>query len=93
MHLNTTIKPVFSQNRIYLVDSREISEEALGIAEQSLTVGTNHQVTDVPLGAERIKQQLLPVGQTKRRQHHKVILIAHQESGDGQRLRGLIRTC
>lgn len=87
------IQPVFGQNRIYLVDSREISEEALGIAEQSLTVRTNHQVTDVPLGAKRIKQQFFPVGQTKRRQHHKVILIPHQESGDGQRLRGLICTC
>lgn len=93
MYLNTAIQPVFGQNRFYLVDSREIPEEALGIAEQSLTVRTNHQVTDVPLGAKRIKQQFLPVGQTKRRQHHKVILIPHQESGDGQRFRGLICTC
>lgn len=93
MYLNTAIQPVFVQNRFYLVDSREIPEEALGIAEQSLTVRTNHQVTDVPLGAKRIKQQFLPVGQTKWRQHHKVILIPHQESGDGQRFRGLICTC
>lgn len=87
------IQAGISQRGIYLVDSCEISEEALGVTEQRLTVRTNHQVTDVPLGAKRIKQQFLPVGQTKRRQHHKVVLIAHQEGGDGQRLRGLVCTC
>lgn len=87
------IQPGISQSGIYLIDSCEISEEALGVTEQRLTVRTNHQVTDVPLGAKRIKQQLLPVGQTKRRQHHKVVLIAHQKGGDGQRLRGLVCTC
>lgn len=78
---------------LYLVDSCEVSEEALGTAEQGLVVRTNHQVPNVPLGAEGIQQQFLPVGQTKRRQYHKVILITHQEGGNGQGLRGLVSAC
>lgn len=93
LKMSFTVKKAIFTGSIYLIDSREIAEEALCIAEQSLVVRTNHDVTDVPLGAERIKQQFLPVGQPKRRQHHKVILIAHQKSGNGQRLRGLICTC
>lgn len=67
----------------YLINSGEVSEEGLGATEQSLVVRTNNQIADVPLGAEGIQQQLLPVGQTKWRQYHKVILITHQEGGDG----------
>lgn len=68
---------------IYLVDSCEITKEALCIGEKSLVVRTNHQVTNVPLGAKRIEQQFLPVGQAEWRQHDKVILIPHQKRGDG----------
>lgn len=78
---------------LYLVNSCEVTEEALGAAEQSLVVRTNHQVPDVPLGAEGIQQQFLPVGQTEGRQHHKVVLITHQEGGNGQRLWGLVCAC
>lgn len=67
----------------YLVDSCEVSEEALGATEQRLVVRTHHQIPDVPLRAKGIQQQFLPVGQTERGQHHKVIFIPHQEGGDG----------
>ncbi len=77
----------------YLVDSGEVSEEALCTTEQGLAVRTNHQVSNVSLGAEGIQQQFFPVGQTKRRQHHKVVLITHQEGGDGQGLWGLVCAC
>lgn len=77
----------------YLIDSCEVSEEVLGTTLQGLIVRTNHQVPNVSLGAEGIQQQFLPVGQGKRRQHHKVILISHQEGGDGQGLRGLVCAC
>lgn len=62
---------------LYLIDSSEVSEEALGTTEQSLVVRTNHQVPNIPLGAKGIEQQFLPVGQTKWRQYNKVILIPH----------------
>ena len=75
----------------HLIDRCQLLEEALGSAEQGVTVGTHHQVAHVPLRAERVQQQLLPVGQAEGRQHHKVILVAHQERGDGQGLRRLIR--
>lgn len=78
---------------LYLIDSCEVSEEALSATQQGLIVRTNHQVPDVSLGAKRIQQQFLPVGQTKRRQYHKVILITHQEGGDGQRLWGFVCAC
>ncbi len=77
----------------YLIDSCEVSEEVLGTTEQGLIVRTNHQVPNVSLGAKGIQQQFLPVGQAKRRQHHKVILISHQEGGDGQGLRRLVCAC
>lgn len=77
---------------LYLIDSCEVSEEALGATVQGLGVGANHQVANVPLGTEWIQQQFLPVWQTKRRQYHKVILITHQKGGNGQWLWGFVCT-
>lgn len=74
----------------YLVDGGEVPEEVLSPLEQGLVVGTDHQIANVPVRAEGVQQQLLPVGQAEGRQHHKVILITHQEGRDGQRLRRLI---
>lgn len=65
LHLDTVNTEVFLQSP-YLVDGGEVSEEALGAAEQGLVVRTNHQVPNVPLGAKGIQQQFLPVGQTER---------------------------
>lgn len=92
LHLDSANTELFVQN-LYLVDSGEVSEEALGTAEQGFVVRTNHQVPDVPLGAEGIQQEFLPVRQTERRQHHKVVLITHQEGGNGQGLWGLVCAC
>lgn len=77
----------------YLVNGCEVSEEAFGAAEHGFAVGANHQVPNVPLGAVRVQQKLFPVRQTERREHHEVVLVAHQEGGDGQRLWRLICAC
>lgn len=74
----------------YLIDGSEVSKETFGATEQGLIIRTNDQVTDVSLGAKRIKQQFLPVGQSKRREHQKVVLVTHQEGWDGQGLRRLV---
>lgn len=74
----------------YLVRGHKVLEEALSPTEQSLILRTDDYISHVPVRAEGVQQQLLPVGQAEGRQHHKVILITHQEGRDGQGLRRLI---
>lgn len=77
----------------YLIHSTEIFEEGLGSTKQSLIFWADDNISHVSLGAKRIQEKLLPVRQTKGRQHHKVVLIPDQKSRDGQRLRRLVCTC
>lgn len=74
----------------HLIHSTQIFKEDLGPVEQSLIFWADDDVTNVSLGAKRIQKKFLPVRQTKRRQNHKVVLVAHQEGGNGQRFRRLI---
>ena len=74
----------------YLIRSRKVLEEALSPTEQSLILGTDDYISHVPVGAEGVQQQLFPVRQAEGRQHHKVILIPHQEGRDGEGLWRLV---
>lgn len=77
----------------HLVHDAQIFEKGLGSTEQRLVFRADDHISHVPLGAERIQQQLLPVGQPERRQHHKIVLVTDQKGRDGQRLWRLVCTC
>lgn len=77
----------------YLIHSTQIFEEGLCSAEQSFIFWADDNISHISLGAKWIQEKLLPVGQPKRRQHHKIVLITHQKGGDGQRLWRLICSC
>lgn len=76
--------------RSYLVHSTQIFKKAPGTTEQGFNIWADDDVSHIPLGAVWIQEKLLPVRQRKRRQHHKVVLIADQKGRNGQRLWRLI---
>lgn len=77
----------------HLIHSAQIFEEGLCSAEQSFAFWADDDISHISLGTKRIQKKLLPVGQSKRRQHHEIILVTDQKSGDGQRFGRLICTC
>lgn len=77
----------------YLIYSTEVLEKGFGSAEQSFILRADDDISNISLGTKRIQKKLLPVGQSKRRQHYEVVLITNQKSWNGKRLRRLICTC
>lgn len=74
-----------------LVYSTQVPEESFGSVEQGLVFRTDHDVGDIPMAPVGVQQEPLPEGQGERRDCQEVLVIAHQQRRDRERLRRFLR--
>lgn len=74
-----------------LVYSTQVPEESFGSVEQGLIFRTHHDVGDIPMAPVGIQQEPLPEGQGEGRDCQEVLVIAHQQRRDRERLRRFLR--
>lgn len=74
-----------------LVYSTQVPEESFGSVEQGLVFRTHHDVGDIPMAPVGVQQEPLPEGQGERGDCQEVLVIAHQQCWDRERLRRLLR--
>lgn len=75
----------------HLVYSTQVPEESFGSVEQGLIFRTHHNVGDIPVAPVGIQQEPLPEGQGEGRDCQEVLVIAHQQRRDRERLRRFLR--
>lgn len=74
-----------------LVYSTQVPEESFGSVEQGLVFRTHHDVGDVPMAPIGVQQEPLPEGQGERRDCQEILVIAHQQRRDRERLWRFLR--
>lgn len=74
-----------------LIYSTQVPEESFGSVEQGLIFRTHHDVGDIPMAPVGIQQEPLPEGQGEGRDCQEVLVIAHQQRWDWERLRRFLR--
>lgn len=75
----------------HLIYSTQVPEESFGSFEQGLIFWTHHNISNITVAPIGLQEQPLPEGQGEGRDGQKFLVVAHQQSGDGQWLRRLFR--